>query len=367
MLNPEMVQFFESILDVRTDEFRISASDLSSEKAFEAKQAKIRAKVVELLKLREVGERFGLIRLDEENHVVGLPVPAVEVTETVQCEGYTRERWLMETLPGIHMPLFVLIPDGYDRSSKHPCILAAHGHGPGKDSVCGTSPVPEVLARFKAGKGCYGEIMAKNGYMVFAPDMWGFGERRMKDDAVYGERDCPALSDAAEACGLTLLGLFVWDHMRIVDYMMAQEYCEEVAMMGFSGGGEQTIYTTALDERIVWGYSGGYLHNFKGGMLYNHMCACNFVPGLFKTMELTDVASLIVPRPMLYENGTEDNLNGRGGIANVEEAAARLRQMYAVYGKEQNLETNFFQGGHQYNGTKTLKFAKKHFGSGGTL
>lgn len=360
MLNTEMVNFFESILDARSDEFRVTDQDLVSEQAFEKKQAKIRAKVVELLRLREVGERFGMKRLDKDCHVLPLPAPSVEVTERVACDGYTREHWIMETLPGIHMPLFVLIPDGYDKTVKHPCILAAHGHGPGKDSVVGTSKVPEMLARLKNAK-CYGDIMAKAGYMVFAPDMWGFGERRTKDDAVYGDRDCAVLSDAAEACGLTLLGLFVWDHMRIVDYMLAQEYCSEAAMMGFSGGGEQTIYTTALDERIVWGYAGGYLHKFKGGMLYNHMCACNFVPDLFKTMELSDVAGLIVPRPMLYENGTEDGLNGHGGIVNVEEAAGLLRKMYAVYGKEDNLETNFWPGGHQYNGAKTMDFAKKHF------
>ena len=188
MLNKEMVQFFESILEERSDEFRVTESDLVSPSAFEKKQAKIRRKVVELLRLREVGARFGMQRLDEEMHVISLPVPDVQVLDRVSCEGYTREHWLMETLPGIHMPMYVLIPDEMDRTVPHPCILAAHGHGPGKDSVCGTSPVPEVLARMKERGGCYGEIMAQQGYMVFAPDMWGFGERRIHDDAKYGER-----------------------------------------------------------------------------------------------------------------------------------------------------------------------------------
>ena len=127
MLNAEMVQFFESILDERTMEYRVSSEDLTSVENFEQKQAKIRTKVVELLKLREVGERFGMIRLDQDDHVLPMTPPSVEVTESVQCDGYVRERWIMETLPGIHMPMFVLIPDGYDKTVKHPCILAAHG------------------------------------------------------------------------------------------------------------------------------------------------------------------------------------------------------------------------------------------------
>lgn len=51
MLNKEMVQFFESILEERSDEFRVTESDLVSPSAFEKKQAKIRRKVVELLRL----------------------------------------------------------------------------------------------------------------------------------------------------------------------------------------------------------------------------------------------------------------------------------------------------------------------------
>lgn len=44
MLNKEMVQFFESILEERSDEFRVTDSDLVSPSVFEKKQAKIRRK-----------------------------------------------------------------------------------------------------------------------------------------------------------------------------------------------------------------------------------------------------------------------------------------------------------------------------------
>ena len=37
MLNKEMVQFFESILEERSDEFRVTESDLVSPSAFEKK------------------------------------------------------------------------------------------------------------------------------------------------------------------------------------------------------------------------------------------------------------------------------------------------------------------------------------------
>ena len=354
MLNQEMRDFFEGILARRSNEYRVSDEDLASVEALCGKQAAIRTRLKDLLKLDAIAAEAGMERYDSEGHVAKLPAPTIVVNERINCDGYVREHWMMEVMPGIHMPLYVLVPDGFNNNKKHTVVLAAHGHGPGKDGTIGNMPNP-IFGQINRGSS-YGEQMVKAGYMVYAPDMWGFGERRVLDRSQYGASDCTKLSDAAEACGFTLLGLFVWDHMRIIDYMMAQPYFGNVVMMGFSGGGEQTIFTTALDERIVCAYAGGYLHQFKGGMLYNHMCSCNFVPGLFRDMELSDVAGLIAPRPMLYENGFQDGLNGEGGICNVEEAADRIRKVYAVYGKENALVTNFWDGGHQYNGSKTLDF-----------
>ncbi len=363
MLNTEMQKFFEDILAARKDTYRFTPEDLAGADAFTNKQDRIRLKVLEILKMRAIEEVSGMKRFDEAGHVLPLPAPEVTVDYSEQKDGYVREHWTMETLPGIHMPLFVLIPDAVKNApagsaEKHTYMLAAHGHGPGKDSVTANMKLPIWGAPRRGG--AYAEIMAQNGYITFAPDMWGFGERRMNDMKPYGTSDCTALSDAAEACGFTLLGLFIWDHMRVVDYMLAQDDCAKVAMIGFSGGGEQTIFTAAMDERIAAGYAGGYLHQYKGGMLYNHMCSCNFVPELFRTMELWDAAGLIVPRPMLYENGTTDSLDGIGGIVNVEEAADHLQAMYDACGVSGNLDTNFFEGGHMYKGDKTLSFFEKH-------
>ena len=355
MLHPEMVRFFEGILENRTNEYRFAPEDLASEEQAEAKKAKIRRKLLELLKIDSIEEAAGFRRFDGEDRVVSAPAPHVELLSIETCEGYRRERWKMETLPGIYMPFFLLVPDRWNTDAEGTCFLAAHGHGPGKDSVAARRPFTHMYG-YGDPKPGYGEILVKEGHLVLAPDMWGFGERRVSDTKPYGSNDCTTLSDAAEACGFTLLGLFVWDHMRAVDYLVSRPDCKNVAMIGFSGGGEQTIFTTALDGRIRAAYAGGYLHRYQGGMLYNHMCSCNFVPGLYRVMELSDVAGIAAPRPFLFENGVHDGLNGNGGIVNVEKAADEVRNIYRAYGAEECIWTNFWEGGHAYNGGKTLDF-----------
>ncbi len=355
MLHPEMVKFFEGILENRSDEYRFTEEDLISETAADAKRSVIRGKLQELLKMDAIEKAGGFRRFDDNGRVVSAPAPHMDLVSIETCDGYRRERWKMETLPDIYMPLFLLVPDHWNTDAKGTCFLAAHGHGPGKDNVVARHPFTPMLG-YAEGRPGYGEILAKEGHLVLAPDMWGFGERRVSDTKPYGSNDCTTLSDAAEACGFTLLGLFVWDHMRAVDYLLGRADCRNVAMIGFSGGGEQTIFTMALDERISAAYAGGYLHRYQGGMLYNHMCSCNFVPGLYRCMELSDVAGLAAPRPFLFENGVNDGLNGIGGIANVEKAAEEIRGIYRAYGAEDRIWTNFWDGGHAYNGAKTLDF-----------
>lgn len=45
-----------------------------------------------------------------------------------------------------------------------------------------------------------------------------------------------------------------WDLMRLIDYVAARGAwsLRELGCVGFSGGGMQTLYLAALDERVRW-------------------------------------------------------------------------------------------------------------------
>ena len=74
--------------------------------------------------------------------------------------------------------------------------------------------------------------------------------------------------------------------------------------------------------------------------------------------EMSDLASLIAPRPLLLINGIND---GIFPIAEAREGLENLEDVYALLGKSENLEPDFFNGGHEWSNRKTLGFLKKHF------
>ena len=79
------------------------------------------------------------------------------ITERVACAGYTRERVLIQTEPGVVMPLYVLIPDGLMPGERRPAVLAPHGHSSGgKYAVAGRRDLPAVAATIEQHNYDYG-------------------------------------------------------------------------------------------------------------------------------------------------------------------------------------------------------------------
>src|ERR1019366_5796060 len=54
----------------------------------------------------------------------------VETLESVQCDGYRRDKIVFDTEDTMSVPAYLLVPDG--RVSEGAAVLACHGHGPGK-------------------------------------------------------------------------------------------------------------------------------------------------------------------------------------------------------------------------------------------
>ena len=76
--------------------------------------------------------------------------------------------------------------------------------------------------------------------------------------------------------------------------------------------------------------------------------------------EMSDLASLIAPRPVLLINGIND---GIFPISEAREGFEKLEAVYILLGKPENIEADFFEGGHEWSNRKTLGFLGKHFGT----
>ena len=287
------------------------------------------------------------------------PPPNPRVVETVKCDGYTRQKMLIETETAVTLPFYVLIPDGHGSGGtgkKSAAFLALHGHcGGGKLAVAGVDDDPRVAAEIKTYNYDYAVKLARLGLLVFVPDARGFGERREdlhQGDEYLTASSCSELNRLAVSFGQSVVGMWTWDNMRLTDYIASRDDVDptRIGIGGLSGGGLQTLWAAALDDRYRCVVISGYFYGFRNALIDFVCCSCNYVPQLFRTIDMGDLAALIAPRPLLIETGTQDWLNGTRGMPNVLEQVEITRKAYALFGAESNLVHDIFEDGHKWHG-----------------
>jgi dienelactone hydrolase len=284
-------------------------------------------------------------------------------TEVVQCDGYKRERVEIAVEPGVIMPLYVLVPDIL--KTETPAILAPHGHvSGGKISPAGVVEIPGVGEKVREYNYDYGVQAVKRGYIVFCPDARGMGERR---ESAYEapenlfNRSCDQLYKRAIPLGLSVAGMWTWDLIRLLDYVQTRNECknEKIGCIGLSGGGLQTLYLSAIDERVDCAVISGYFYGVHDSLLEIACCDCNYVPHLWEYFDMGDLGALIAPHPVLIESGTQDDLNGTRGIINVKEQFEITQQAFDLLGVTEKVAIDIFEGGHRWHGTVAWDFLNR--------
>src|SRR5207302_4522649 len=112
-----------------------------------------------------------------------------------------------------------------------------------------------------------------------------------------------------------------------------------------SGGGQQTMYLMALDDRIraaVPAVLVSYFHRIL--MPDRHHCPCNHVPALLRVTDEPEICALFAPRPLLFLTVTGD-----WTAAFPTQELLELRRIYHLYGQADRLEHQQFPGPHDYS------------------
>ena len=284
--------------------------------------------------------------------------------ESVKMEGYQKEYWTIQTEPGITMPFYLLRPE----KPSGAALILPHGHGSGKEGTIRDWDNPGVRAmkQYLSGE-CLAESLAKAGYMAFCPDERGAGQRReagqQGDSATAWQGSSHReLLQVAIGFGQSVIGLAVWDLMRLVDFAQEQPGVDRdrIGCAGMSGGGQQTLWLAALDSRIKAAVTSGYFYGMKESLVVLAAnCACNYVPHMWETMDMGDMGAMIAPRPLFIESGAQDGLNGPSGLGNVYPQVETARRAYRLYGAEERLVHAVHPGGHQWVGEGVMEFLGK--------
>ena len=254
------------------------------------------------------------------------------------------------------MPCWVLIPSLETDVPLKP-VIALHGHGTWGGEAIIKSPDSTLGAKLNQQLNYdYAGQLAKRGYMVFVPELRGFGQRL--ENVEYREAtdpqwvsSCYAVSVNALLLGKTLLGLRVYDVMRLIDYIRTrpEPLAETLGCIGLSGGGMVTLFTASLETRITCAVVSGYFNTFRDSIMAVRHCLCNFVPGMVRLAEMVDIAGLVAPRPLLIETGTRDSIFPTTAT---QQAYKGLQKIYSTFEAGHRIDIDVFVGEHSWSGAK---------------
>ena len=285
------------------------------------------------------------------------PIEVRELDRVQIAGGIVRTHAMLQVERDVWMPFYLLEPQTpkFDAHGCKRCYICPHGHqGAGAASVAGVTGVPAVDDAVRKFNYDYGLRLARMGYVTVCPDSRGWGSRRDwkgqgDDENSYLRGTCLNQARMAEPLGLTVAGLNAWDNMRLIDYLETRGdiAMDDLGCFGFSGGGYMTLYLAALDPRVRKAFVSGYLYGVDDSLLHlNGNCSCNYTPGLWRLLDMGDIASLIAPRPLLVQSCEKDHLNGARGLANVDEQLSIVRDAYGLVGHADDLLHEVCPGGH---------------------
>jgi cephalosporin-C deacetylase-like acetyl esterase len=230
-----------------------------------------------------------------------------------ELDDYVVENVIFESRPGFLVSAN-LYRSKVAKNGIKPAILCPIGHylTPGKAAA-------EVQAR------CI--KLARLGFVVLTYDAIGQGER-LRLGNIHHEAGYALLP-----LGETIAGWMVWDSMRAIDYLLTLPDVdpERIGVTGNSGGGLNTLFTAALDQRVRAAVVVGYTFEFNNWLKYaGGHCTCTHLPGLFRSMEWFEIAGLIAPHALMMLQGDHD---GIFPISGARRAGHNTESIYALLGQ----------------------------------
>ncbi len=244
-------------------------------------------------------------------------------------DGYRVEKLIFQTLPDVWMTANAYVPD---QPGRRPAVLAVHGHWRGAKQD------PVVQARNIG--------LVKHGYFVLAVDAFGAGERGL--GKALGEYHGEMVGATLLPIGLPLSGLQVYENMRAVDYLRTRPEVDgsRIGITGASGGGNQTMYAAAWDERFAAAVPVCSVGTYQA-YLGVACCMCEVVPGALTFAEESDVLALTAPRALMVVNATRDGI--QFSVPEAKKSIAGALPIFSLMGKPDALKHAVFESGHDYN------------------
>ncbi len=219
-------------------------------------------------------------------------------------------------------------PDG---EGPFPAVLTVHGH----------SNEGKLGRRVQI----IGHLLAQRDYVVLLIDGPGSGERG--DRERVWQYHGGFKGGAPFLVGDSLMGWQVRDNQRALDLLANLPFVDpkRIGMTGASGGGNQTMWTSALDQRVSVVVPVVSVGSFEA-YITRRNCICETLPGGLQAAEEWEVLGLVAPRPLLILNSIHDQ--PAFGVPAVGFTARHLQEVYELFHARSRFDHRLLDQPHGY-------------------
>ncbi len=322
---------------------------------------KERKLAVDRLSTREAWERYRETTRQKLVSLVGAfpektPLNA-RVVGRVEKPDFRVEKLIYESVPGFHVTAALFLPKNL--RGKAPAILYCSGHS---ESGFRSRSYQAMILN-----------LVKKGFIVLAFDPIGQGERLQYVDpqsgrSPFGRGPAPEHTRAgtqAFLVGDSLARYMIWDGIRGVDYLLTRPEVDpaRIGINGRSGGGTQSAYIAAFDDRIHAAAPENYLTTFEQLLKTRgpQDPEQNFYGGLAQGFDQADLLIARAPKPTLIVATTRDIFN----IEGTQNLHAEAQRAYAALGRAGDLMMTVDDAEHtstRKNREATFAFFQQHLG-----
>jgi len=266
------------------------------------------------------------------------------IRKNLKYNGIVYDESQFKSYDGVNIPIYTMYPPQFKNNQKYPTIIIFSGHG---------SASQVAFDELSYQHAC-GTAMAKRGFLVYIMENRGMGKlsylgNHLRIDAI------------ARLTGGSWYGEILTDALWLLEILHLQPNVDvsRIGSAGVSTGGAVSMISASLDARIstvyVQGFLGSYRTTFGSRGIH---CLCGHIPGILKIGDMSDIASLIAPRPALFVNGTTDSFYS----SDAQSAFYKILSVYKNLNVESNVKFLAPKGvGHEFSVEKAASWFNEHF------
>ncbi len=254
----------------------------------------------------------------------------IKETRSQQMKGFTVKNIAFQVRPGVYATSNLFIPDG---PGPFPAVIM----------MCGHSSNARLYVNYQG----VGHSLALNGYVCLTIDPWGAGERTTE----HGKFEYHGASLGASLLniGESLMGAQISDNIRGVDLLASLPYVDakNIGATGASGGGNQTMWLAAMDERVKAAIPVVSVGTFESYVM-GHNCICETLPDGLSFTEESGILALVAPRALNLFNAQRDS-NPAFFPSEMIRSYNNAKPVFEMYGAGNNFKYEVFDLTHGYH------------------